>query len=300
MVRKPEISSMTGFARSSGTNGVQTWNWEAKSVNGKGLDIRCRLPQGMDELDLSARGRASKTFTRGTITLHLSINDASSSPKYQVNRELLDQLVELAGDLSVTTKGWGAPRLDGLFAVKGVIEPLEEEFDDADIAARNFEIDRSLEDLLTSLRDARLEEGSRISTTLSEHLKKISSLTERAESVAAAQPAAIKEKIVGQMAELLEAVPALTEERLAQEAALLVSKADIREELDRLGSHLAAAAALLSKGGVVGRKLDFLCQEFNRETNTICSKAQDIELSNIGLELKAVIVQFREQVQNIE
>ena len=300
MVRKPEISSMTGFARSSGANGVQTWTWEAKSVNGKGLDIRCRLPQGMDELDLGARGRASKTFTRGTITLHLSINDASSSPKYQVNRELLDQLVELAGDLSVTTKGWGAPCLDGLLAVKGVIEPLEEELDDADIAALNIEIDRSLKDLFTSLRNARLEEGDRISTTLSEHLQKIFTLKERAESVAAAQPAAIKEKIVGQMAELLEAVPALTEERLAQEAALLVSKADIREELDRLGSHLSAAAALLSKGGVVGRKLDFLCQEFNRETNTICSKAQDIELSNIGLELKAVIEQFREQVQNIE
>ena len=136
--------------------------------------------------------------------------------------------------------------------------------------------------------------------TLSSQLKELLTLTERAESVASAQPAAIMKKIVGQMAELVEAVPALPEERLAQEAALLITKSDIREELDRLGSHLDAASALLSQGGVIGRKLDFLCQELNRETNTICAKAQDIELSKIGLELKAMIEQFREQVQNIE
>ena len=300
MVRKPKISSMTGFARSSGSNGVQNWTWEGKSVNGKGLDIRCRLPQGMDELDLIVRGRAIKTFTRGTVTLLLSISDSSSSPKYQVNRELLDQLVELVSDLTVTTKGFDAPRLDGLFAVKGMIEPLEEELNDEEIAARNNEIYQSLEDLLTSLRAARLEEGDRISMTLSKQLEKISTLKDRAESVVAAQPAAIKKKLLDHIAEILEAVPALTEERLAQEAALLVTKADVREELDRLGSHLEAAKALLSQGGVIGRKLDFLCQEFNRETNTICSKVQDIKLSNIGLELKALIEQFREQVQNIE
>ena len=291
---------MTGFARSSGSNNVQNWTWEAKSVNGKGLDIRCRLPQGMDELDLIARRQASKIFTRGTFTLHLSISDASASPKYKINHELLDQLVVLAGDLSVITKGWEAPRFDGLFAAKGVIVPLEEEMDEKDISARNIDILNSLEELFTSLRAARLEEGDRILMTLSGQLEKISVLKERANTVAEAQPAAIKEKSVGQMAELLEAVPALTEERLAQEAALLMTKADVREELDRLGSHLGAAATLLAEGGVIGRKLDFLCQEFNRETNTICSKAQDIELSNIGLELKAVIEQFREQVQNIE
>ncbi len=291
---------MTGFARASGADAVQTWTWEAKSVNGKGLDIRCRLPQGMEELDLIARRRTSKTFTRGTFTFHLSISDASSSPKYQVNHELLDQLVQLAGDLSVTTKGWEAPRLDGLFAVKGVIEPLGVEPDGEEIAARNIKIDQSLEELLMSLRAARLEEGSRISMTLSRQLKEILILKERAESVASVQPAAIMKKFVGQMAEFVEAVPALTEERLAQEAALLTTKVDVREELDRLGSHLAAASALLSQGGVIGRKLDFLCQEFNRETNTICSKAQDIELSKIGLELKSTIEQFREQVQNIE
>ncbi len=300
MVDKPEISSMTGFARSSGANSVQTWTWEAKSVNGKGLDIRCRLPQGMDEFDLVVRGRTSEMFTRGTVSLHLLIDDASSSPKYQVNRKLLNQLVELAGELSVTTEGWEAPRLDGLFAVKGVIEPLEEKLNDEEISARNIEIDQCLEDLLKSLRAARLEEGGRISITLLKQLEKISTLKESAESVAAAQPAAIKEKIMAQMAELLDAVHGPTEERLAQEAALLMTKADVREELDRLNSHLAAASALLTEGGVIGRKLDFLCQELNRETNTICSKAQDIELSNIGLELKAVIEQFREQVQNIE
>ena len=300
MTKKSEISSMTGFARVSGADSVQTWTWEGKSVNGKGLDIRCRLPQGMDDFDMIVRRRASETFTRGTFTFHLSISDASSSTKYQVNRELLDQLVQLAGDLSVTIKGWKAPRLDGLFAVKGVIEPLVVEPDEEEIAARNIKIDQSLESLLISLRAARLEEGSRTSMTLASQLKEILILKERAESVASAQPAAIMKKFAGQMAELVAAVPALTEERLAQEAALLISKADVREELDRLGSHLTAASALLSQGGVIGRKLDFLCQEFNRETNTICSKAQDVELSKIGLELKAMIEQFREQVQNIE
>ena len=132
MVRKLEISSMTGFARASGADALHTWTWEAKSVNAKGLDIRCRLPQGMDELELAARSRSCKTFARGTVTLHLSISDANSLPKYQVNRKLLDQLVELAGELSVTTKGWETPRLDGLFAVKGVIEPLEEKLNASD------------------------------------------------------------------------------------------------------------------------------------------------------------------------
>ena len=180
MVKKSKISSMTGFARASGAGSGQAWTWEAKSVNGKGLDIRCRLPEGMNELDLIARGRASEIFTRGTFVFHLSISDASSSPKYTVNRDLLDQLVQLAGDLSATAEGWEAPRLDGLFAVKGVIEPLGVEPDEEVIAARNIKIDQSFEDLLMSLQAARLEEGSRISMTLSRQLKKMLTLTERA------------------------------------------------------------------------------------------------------------------------
>ena len=300
MVKKSEISSMTGFARASGADSVQTWTWEAKSVNGKGLDIRCRLPEGMNELDLIARRRVSEIFTRGTFAFYLSISDASSPPKYKVNHELLDQLVQLAGDLRDTAEGWEAPRLDGLFAVKGVIEPLGVEPDGEEIAARNIKIDQSFENLLISLQAARLEEGGRISITLSKQLKEMLTLTKRAASVASAQPAAIMKKFVGQMSELVKAVPALPEERLAQEAAILITRSDVREELDRLGSHLDAASALLSQGGVIGRRLDFLCQELNRETNTICAKAQDIELSKIGLELKAMIEQFREQVQNIE
>ena len=291
---------MTGFARSSGSNGTQTWTWEAKSVNGKGLDIRCRSPHGMDELDVVAKARTAKIFSRGSITLQLSISEIGPSLKYRVNRELLDQLVRLASDLRANTKGWELPRLDGIFAVKGVIEPLEEELDAADNFSQNIELAESLEELLASLRSARLEEGGRILVILSEQLKKISALIERAEAEAEAQPAVIKEKIVSQISELLAAVPALPEDRLAQEAALLMTKTDVREELDRMGSHLSAATSLLSEGGVIGRKLDFICQEFNRETNTICSKTQDMKLSNIGLELKSVIEQFREQVQNIE
>jgi len=300
MVKNSTINSMTGFARASGETGTFTWTWEVKSVNGKGLDIRCRLPQGMDELEAHVRGKAGRTFARGNVSLHLTIKESGGSARYQVNRDLLDQLVNIAGELGGKTPGWEAPRLDGLLSVKGVIEPLEEEASDQEVAARNAEIAKSLDQALKELSTARSEEGGRIAGALSGQMAEISALKDKAESVAEVQPDAIKENISSQVRELLESQPALPEERLAQEAALLITKGDVREELDRLGSHLEAADKLLSDGGVIGRKLDFLCQELNREANTICSKAQDIELSNIGLELKAVIEQFREQVQNIE
>jgi len=300
MVNDPKIHSMTGFARSSGGTGPYSWTWEAKSVNGKGLDIRCRLPQGLDELDVIARGKAGKTFSRGNVSLHLSIRETGTSSRFQVNRELLDQLVDISTDLAEKTPGWDTPRLDGLLAVKGVIEPLEEEAGDEEVAARNKEIANSLDQVLKELLAARSEEGARITEALTQQIEEIAALKKQAESVAEVQPEAIKDKLSEQVRELLEAHPSLPEERLAQEAALLMTKGDVREELDRLDSHLTAAKSLISEGGVVGRKLDFLCQEFNREANTICSKAQEIELSNIGLELKAVIEQFREQVQNIE
>ena len=294
------IASMTGFARSSGSVEGYSWNWEAKSVNGKGLDVRCRLPQGFEEIDVEARNTTGKTFKRGNFNLILTIQETSRQSQYQVNQELLDQLVETATQIRAESKEFDKPRLDGLLAVRGVIEPVSESEDEASRTARKKEVLGGLKDLLAALEKNRVAEGARIAKALFEQLNAIIKLCWQAEKLAALQPDNIREKLNQQVAELLDAVPNLPEERLTQEAAVLMTKADVREELDRLQAHIDAARALMEEGGVIGRRLDFLCQEFNREANTLCSKATDVELSKIGLELKAVIEQYREQVQNIE
>ena len=296
----PQIASMTGFARSSGSVDGYSWNWEAKSVNGKGLDVRCRLPQGFEEVDVEARTATGKAFKRGNFNLILTIQETSQQSQYQINRALLDQLVETAKELQVDLDGFDKPSLDGLFAVRGVIEQVTESDDEAELTARKKEVLGGLKEVLSSLAQNRLDEGLRIGEVLFDQLDAIIKLCQQAEKIAALQPENIREKLNQQIAELLEAVPSLPEERLAQEAAVLMTKADVREELDRLQAHIEAAKDLLDGGGVIGRRLDFLCQEFNREANTLCSKAADVELSKIGLELKAVIEQYREQVQNIE
>jgi uncharacterized protein (TIGR00255 family) len=297
---KQQIASMTGFARSSGSVDGYSWNWEAKSVNGKGLDVRCRLPQGFEEVDVEARTATGKAFKRGNFNLILTVQETSRQSQYQINRALLDRLVETATELQADLTGFDKPSLDGLFAVRGVIEPVTDGEDNTDKAARKKEVLGGLKEVLASLTQNRVEEGIRIGDVLFEQLNAIIDLCKRAEKIAALQPENIREKLNQQVAELLEAVPSLPEERLAQEAAVLMTKADIREELDRLQAHIEAAKDLMEEGGVIGRRLDFLCQEFNREANTLCSKAADVELSKIGLELKAVIEQYREQVQNIE
>jgi uncharacterized protein (TIGR00255 family) len=212
----------------------------------------------------------------------------------------LDQLVETATQIRAESKEFDKPSLDGLLAVRGVIEPVSESEDKANRTARKKEVLGGLKDLLAALEKNRVTEGARIAKALFEQLNAIIKLCGQAEKLAALQPGNIREKLNQQVAELLNAVPNLPEERLAQEAAVLMTKADVREELDRLQAHIDAARALMEEGGVIGRRLDFLCQEFNREANTLCSKATDVELSKIGLELKAVIEQYREQVQNIE
>ena len=192
------------------------------------------------------------------------------------------------------------PRLDGLLAVRGVVEFADETEENAVGESSLGEMKASLDQVLGALARARNEEGERIALVLSEQLAGIATSCDEAESTAAMQPQAIRQRLARQIAELTEDRPELPEERLAQEAALLMTKADVREELDRLAAHLEAARALLAEEGAIGRRLDFLCQEFNREANTLCSKAADMELTRIGLALKAMIEQFREQVQNIE
>ena len=291
------VASMTGFARCEGDFGSYAWAWEARSVNAKSLDVRSRIGGGFDRLEPAARSAAAERFKRGNVSLTLSLKTADRAPRMQINRDLLNDLVALAGEFEQA--GAAKPRLDALLAVRGVIEPVEEE-DEAERAGAEAAMVTSLTAVLDQLAAARREEGARLVPVLSGHLERIETLVAAAKATAAAQPEALTERLRGQVAELLQASPALAEERLAQEAALLVAKADIREELDRLTAHIEQARELLSEGVAIGRRLDFLCQEFNREANTLCSKAADVELTRIGLDLKAVIEQLREQIQNIE
>jgi uncharacterized protein (TIGR00255 family) len=296
------LSSMTGFARREGGDAKVTWSWEIKSVNGRALDIRCRIPAGYERLEAAARETAPKHCARGNLTVALSVSRPEAGPNLRVNRDLLDQLVRLAGELETRAdaKNLAPARLDGLLGVKGVLEvaDLEESSEDSD--ARIAAMQRDLEAALKDLAATRRAEGKHLRTAVEGHLRTIEALTAKAAACAEAQPEALRARLKSQVEELLENVPGLPEERLAQEAALLATRSDVREELDRLRAHVAAAEELIQGGGTVGRRLDFLCQEFNREANTLCSKASDVELTRIGLDLKSAVEQLREQVQNIE
>lgn len=296
------VASMTGYARAEGRDAQVSWVWEAKSVNGRGLELRCRLPSGHDALEPVARELAAKKLKRGNIQLSLNVTRLAEQPAVRVNAELLNQMVALIAELGPAHPHIGQARWDGLLAIKGVLEPMEAEDVDAEAVrlARETAMRATLEEMLTALANMRLSEGGRITTVLLHQLGEIAELSERAGACAVLRPEALKERLRAQVAAVLEAAPALAEDRLTQEVALIAVKADVREELDRLRAHVAAARELLAAGGAVGRKLDFLAQEFNREANTLCSKSSDVDLTRVGLDLKAVIDQFREQVQNIE
>jgi len=293
------LASMTGFARAAAQDDGAAWTWEVKSVNGKGLDVRCRVPPGLDALEPIARAAVAERFARGNFAVNLGLQRVAAAADYRVNRDLLAQVLALKAELGDAVAE-GPPRLAELLAIRGLVEPADEEETEDAVAARRAAMVASLAEALDALAEMRVTEGGRLSGVLNRQLDEIADLTERAATSAAAQPEALRARLAELMRELMETEPALPEERLAQEAALLVGKADVREELDRLVAHEAAARALLEEGGAVGRRLDFLCQELNREANTLCSKAADVELTRIGLSLKAAIEQFREQVQNIE
>jgi len=294
------VSSMTGFARVEGHADACAWTWEVRSVNGKGLDIRCRLPSGFEALDPPTRARVKKRFTRGNVTLNLSVSWAEARSGWQVNPDLLDQIATLLPAINEHWPGAGEPSADGLLSVRGLIEPVEEELDSEARAELDTALLAGLDTAIDALEVMRAEEGARLADVLGAQVETIEELCRRAEELADAQPAAIKARLKEQVEALMAEVPALPEERLAQEAALLMTKADIREELDRLTAHVAAVRDHLAADGAVGRKLDFLCQEFMRESNTLCAKSADVDLTRTGIDLKAVIEQFREQVQNIE
>lgn len=293
------VSSMTGYARADGALDGAAWFWEARSVNSKGLDIRCRVPPGSDAIDAAARKAAAAVFARGALSLSLQLDRGERQVALRINEAALEQVMALQDALGGRVDP-APPRLDALLAVRGIAETVEPAEDAAVAAAREKAILATLADALDRLASARAEEGTRLLPVLREHLDNIGRLTAAAAATAEAQPAMLRRRFEQQVADLLEARIGVGEDRLAQEAALLAAKADVREEVDRLASHIEAVRALLDEGGTVGRKLDFLCQELNREANTLCSKAADIALTRIGLDLKAAIEQFREQVQNVE
>ncbi len=290
---------MTGFARTEGGRGPTNWVWEVRSVNSRGLDVRCRMPPGLDRLEGPARKAAGGRFKRGAVSLSLTTMRAPGEGRLRVNRALLEELRQIKIELGEAVDQ-SPPRLEALLGIRGLIEQASEESSAKEDKARDGTILDSLDEALAALAAARAEEGARLRKVIQKHLKEISKLATAAGKTAALQPKALKARLAEQVRALLDAERSLPEERLVQEAAILAAKADIAEELDRLHAHIEAATALLDADEPVGRRLDFLCQELNREANTVCSKSPDLDLTRIGLDLKAAIERLREQIQNIE
>lgn len=293
------LLSMTGFARSHGASGPYTFEWELKSVNAKGLDVRLRLPQGWDEVETFARKRVGEVLSRGTVYANLNVKRADAGSTVRVNEEVLASIVNVATALAAKIDAV-APSIDGLLAIKGVIEVVEPDSDEAEDKAAREAVMSAFDVALKSLVEMRRREGETLGQILNQRVDEIEGLAQKAEGLPGRKPEAIKARLADQVAALLESSDRFDPDRLAQEALLIAAKADVREELDRIASHVAQARDMLKKGGAVGRRLDFLAQEFHREVNTCCSKSNDIELTNTGLEMKTVVEQFREQVQNLE
>ncbi len=293
------IASMTGFARTSGAVGEFLWTWELKSVNGRSLDVRCRVPQGFEALDGIVRQTAAELLKRGNLTVNLNVDEAAARGRLSVNRGALDQIMSLIAEMQGKVAG-SPPSIDGILGLKGVLEletpPVSEEV----LTQRQQAVEIGLRQAMTELGAMRRVEGTRLAGIVLAHLDEVERLRVAAAASAGAQPANIRLRLEDQLKQLMpEGIP-VDPDRLIQELAIIAGRADVREEIDRLAAHVEAARDLIKKGGAVGRKLDFLCQEFNREANTLCSKAADLALTNLGIELKAAIEQLREQIQNIE
>ncbi len=293
------LSSMTGYSRAQGSVPGIAFSVEIKSVNARGLDVRMRLTPGYDALEGEVRRRISKALSRGSVTVNLTIEREGEGGRIVVNKQALDAVMAAVKDIAALTNS-PRPTPDGILGLKGVLEqhdaPLAPDTEERLQAAVYAAVDVALAELQVS----RQAEGVHLNDILSRQVDEIASLREQAAAHPGRSRDAILARLKEAIADLLASSTGLSEDRLAQEALLLATKADIREELDRLAAHVASARQLLGEGGPVGRKLDFLSQEFNREANTLCSKSNAVELTAIGLDLKAVIDQFREQVQNLE
>ena len=293
------IASMTGFARTSGAVGDFLWTWELKTVNGRSLDVRCRVPQGFEAMDGLVRQTATEHLKRGNLSANLTVDEVASRGRLTVNRAALNQVLALVGEMQGKLDA-RAPSLDGLLGLKGVLEVETPPVDADTMNQRQQAIEGGLRQAMAELGAMRRVEGARLAGMVLGHLDEVERLRVAAVATAGAQPINIRQRLEEQLKQLMpEGVP-VDPERLVQELAIIAGRADVREEIDRLAAHVEAARDLIGKGGAVGRKLDFLCQEFNREANTLCSKAADLALTNLGIELKAAIEQLREQIQNIE
>lgn len=293
------ISSMTGFARASGERQGLFWQWEIKSVNGKALDVRLRLPTGFEALETPVRAALAAAFRRGNLQVSLSVSGQIGRETVRLNQDILDRLVA-AGEALRNQIGGEALRADVLLSIKGVVEVASMPEDEGEAEARNAAMLASFGEALAALGVARREEGGRLQAIVTAQVARIAELAEAARTNPSRTPQAVRARLAEQIGRIMETGMALDPDRLHQEAVIAATRADIQEELDRLGSHVEAAHALLAADEAVGRKFDFLAQEFNREANTLCSKASDRSLTAIGLDLKTVIDQLREQVQNIE
>jgi uncharacterized protein (TIGR00255 family) len=293
------LQSMTGFARAGAELNSAAISWEVKSVNGKGLEARFRLPPGFERIEQPARQAIQKRFSRGNVQATLAVVHIGLQATPVVNEDFLGDLAALAKRL-VDQFGVAPASADGLLALRGVLEEPEVIESDDVRAESDALILSALDSALAGLEEARKSEGAALGAVLGGHIDRIEALTAAAEADPSRDVAVIRQRLAEQIRVLLESANGLDDARLNMEAALLATKADIREELDRLQAHVVSARALLASGGPVGRKLDFLSQEFNRESNTVCSKSNAASLTSIGLELKAVVDQFREQVQNLE
>ncbi len=291
------LASMTGFARTDGASAGLSWAWELRSVNGRGLDVRLRLPPGLDGLEPALREEAGRTLRRGNVTATLTVK-RDEPARLAVDPAVLDEVLRLALDLAARIPGASPPRPEALLAMPGVLRAAtgNEGVPPAGLAA----VQAGFTQALAGLHAARLEEGARLHAILAAQLDEIASLHAQAGEEAADQPALQRARMMDSLAALLRDRPGLPEDRIAAEVALLATRSDVREELDRLASHVAAARALLQDGSAVGRRFDFLVQEFVREVNTLCSKSASVPLTATGLRLKAVVEQMREQVQNVE
>ena len=293
------VSSMTGYARAAASHEGLHWQWEVKSVNGKALDLRCRLPPGFEGLEPALRATAAQALRRGNLQVSLSVSGAAGQDAVRLNAAVLEQVIA-AGEALRLRIGGEALRADQLLGLRGVLDVEAPPVDETQLAARNGAMAASFTEALRHLAQARREEGGRLAAVLEGQLARIAGLVQAARDNPARAPEAIKARLAEQVARLMDTGADFDRDRLHQEAVLLATRADIQEELDRLFSHLEAARGLMTSGEAVGRKFDFLAQEFNREANTLCSKATDRSLTAIGLDLKTVIDQMREQVQNIE
>ena len=292
------MASMTGFARAEGVIETIFWAWELRSVNGRGLELRFRLPAGFDTLEAALKTEAALHLKRGNVTLNLSVR-REEQPKLAPDPVALEQVLALATALAARIPGAPPVRAEALLALPGVLRAATAEA--AEITPAHLgAVTVGFADALAALTRSRQSEGGRLASILGRLLDEVAALHAQATIEAADQPQAQRARMLENLQSLLASAPALPEERIAQEVALLAARSDVREELDRLHSHIAAARALLAEGAQVGRRLDFLVQEFNREANTLCSKSASIALTSTGLKLKAAIEQLREQVANVE